>query len=255
MPASNVVEVGGDVFCATGTDVNWVLIRDGADVTMIDSGYPRDTAAVEASLRAIGSRPEDVRAILLTHAHIDHMGGVHHFHAEYGTPVFASGTEVVHARREYLEQADPATVTKNSWRPGVLAWSLRIVRAGALSKRPFEHATALPGAGGLDLPGKPEPIPTKGHTSGHTAYYLPSIGAITTGDGLVTGHPTSRMPGPQVLATMFNHCSPADSLDGLAALADIDAGIVIPGHGAPLHAPIKDVVDTAKASVSDRRYW
>ena len=52
------------------------------------------------------------------------------------------------------------------------------------------------------------PVPTRGHTSGHTAYLLPSTGAILTGDELVTGHAVLRGTGPQVLPAFFNHGDP-----------------------------------------------
>lgn len=55
-------------------------------------------------------------------------------------------------------------------------------------------------------------------------------GLVLTGDALVTGHPLSRVPGPQVLRDFFHHHVAAmlSSLDILGALA---AGVVVPGHG------------------------
>jgi glyoxylase-like metal-dependent hydrolase (beta-lactamase superfamily II) len=67
-------EVAENVFCVEGTAVNWVLLRDGAALTLIDAGWSGDTPRVEASIRALGCHPSDVQAILLTHAHLDHMG-------------------------------------------------------------------------------------------------------------------------------------------------------------------------------------
>jgi glyoxylase-like metal-dependent hydrolase (beta-lactamase superfamily II) len=255
MSTGDIVEVAAQVFCVTGTEVNWVLVREGADITLIDAGYPGDIAKVETSLRSIGSRPEDVRAILLTHAHIDHIGAVNHFHTRYGTPVYTSATETAHARREYLEQAAPLDVIKNSWRPGMLRWSLRILRAGALSHESIPHAEAFPNSGALDLPGHPQPIATSGHTSGHVAYYMPSVGAVAIGDGLATGHPTSRLVGAQILPSMFNHCTSGEAVAALEVLTGLDAGVVIPGHGAPLHASVEDAVAAAKDSIANPSYW
>jgi glyoxylase-like metal-dependent hydrolase (beta-lactamase superfamily II) len=243
--ADDIDEVADNVFLAAGTDVNWIVLRDGADLTLIDSGWPGDTAAVEASIRAIGNRPEDVRAILLTHAHIDHMGALNHFAERYGTPVYMDAVEVAHAKREYLEQAGPLAVVKNIWRPGVLPWSVRVARVGALQKITTPHARPFPSAGALDLPGRPTPIATHGHTSGHSAYYLTDVGAVVTGDGLVTGHPTSRTVGPQVLPPMFNH-SAADALRALDPLETLSGDLILPGHGRSHRGAIGPAVTRAR---------
>jgi glyoxylase-like metal-dependent hydrolase (beta-lactamase superfamily II) len=223
-----MIEAADGVYLCNGSDVNWVILRDGDDLTLIDSGYPGDVRAVEASIRAIGREPSDVRAILLTHAHIDHIGAANHFHESYGTPTYTDGVEVAHAHRDYLEQAGPKDVVKNVWRPGVLPWALRVARNGATTKVTIAHAEPFPTSGPLDLPGGPVPVATHGHPSGHTAYYLPAVGAVATGDGLVTGHAISLYRGPQVLGSMFNH---GDAVAALAPLEALDGELVLPGHG------------------------
>jgi glyoxylase-like metal-dependent hydrolase (beta-lactamase superfamily II) len=242
----SVTEVAADVFFARGTDVNWVILRDGSDVTLIDTGYPGDLMRVEASLRAIGGQPADVRAVLITHAHVDHIGAVNHFHDRYGAAVYTDPVEVAHARRDYLEQAGPLDVAANLWRPGVLPWLLRVGRVGATKHVVVPGAQAFPRKGALDLPGAPVPVPTHGHTSGHTAYHLPGVGAVVTGDGLVTAHAVSRTRGAQVLPAFFNH---GDPVPALAALEGLDADLVLPGHGEPLRRPIAEAVAEARARI------
>ena len=247
MSYGSTVRVSENVFLAAGTTVNWVLLRDGADLTLIDGGYPGDLAAVEESIRVAGGRPQDVRAILITHAHVDHLGAVNPFHARYGTPVYLDPVEVAHARREYLEQLTPARLTRILWRPGVLPWALRVLRAGATRDVAAPHAQPFPAAGPLDLPGAPVPVPTHGHTSGHTAYHLPSAGVVITGDGLITGHPLSRRDGPQVTSGFFNH-DQAQTVAALDALEPLDADIVLPGHGPLYRGPVREAVAAARAS-------
>jgi len=86
--ATGVDEVADGVFLARGADVNWVLLRDGRDVTLIDTGYPGYLDEVLRSLTRIGSEPEDVAAVLITHAHVDHITGVATAKSALDVPVY-----------------------------------------------------------------------------------------------------------------------------------------------------------------------
>jgi glyoxylase-like metal-dependent hydrolase (beta-lactamase superfamily II) len=182
--------------------------------------------------------------MLVTHAHVDHLGPANHLHERYGVPVYLDPVEVSHAHRERLEQARPADVAKAAWRPGVLAWSMRVMRVGALTKSGVAHARPFPSPGPLDLPGRPIPVATPGHTSGHSAYLFPDAGVIATGDALVTGHACTGIDGPHVLPDYFNHTDPLPALDALAA---VDADQVAPGHGPARRLPVADAVAQARA--------
>ncbi|KIQ08121.1 MBL fold metallo-hydrolase [Rhodococcus sp. MEB064] len=252
MSSLEVTTVADGVHVAYGPDVNWTLLVDGEDVTLVDSGYPRYVGAVLESLARVGRRPEDVRAILLTHAHIDHIGGAAHFATTYGTPVLTSDTEARHARREYLEQATPLDVARNVWRRGALPWTFRILRAGGTESGAVPDADGfgsvvgpVPG-GPLDLPGGPVPVDTAGHTSGHTAYSVPSAGAVLSGDAVITGHALSAHEGPQMLPPLFEHDRPRE-LAALDAFAALDADVLIPGHGPVHRGSVADAVRRVRA--------
>lgn len=233
------------MFCVEGTAVNWVLLRDGAELTLIDAGWSGDTGQVEDSIRALGRHPMDVQAILLTHAHLDHMGAINHFHRRYDTPVFMSSAEVSHARDGDLEQAQPGDIVKRCYRPSALRWTARIIAAGALKPVKLAHAQPYPRVGVLDLPGAPVPVACAGHTSGHSAFHLPDKGVLITGDALVTGHPLSPISGPQLLPPFFAH-APADAEAALHTLASIDAEVLLPGHGAPWRGTPADAAEQAR---------
>ena len=224
--------------------VNWTIVTDDSGVLLIDAGFPGSRDDVLTSLRDLGLAPGDLRAILLTHAHIDHLGTAIWFAKTHGTPVYCHAGEVGHAKREYLQQVSPAALLTQAWRPHWLAWSLEVARRGGLVREGIPSTRALTADIAAGLPGRPEPIPTPGHTSGHCSYRVD--GALVTGDALITGHPLSRRRGPQLLPSMFNH-SDADCRRSLSALSATGAGTLIPGHGDLWVGPIAEAIRQATA--------
>lgn len=249
-PGQDISEVADGVFLVRGSQVNWYLLREGRAVTLVDSGYPADAERVEASVRYVGARPEDLAALLVTHAHTDHIGAANHLHERYGTPMYLHPAEVPHAQRQYLEQISLRTVVVRCWRPRMLRWARHAIAAGGTADVAAAHAQPLPAAtsdGALDLPGRPVPVFTPGHTSGHTAYLLPHAGAVITGDALVTSHPTTATPhGPQLIASYFQHdeSRARASLDAISALP---ARLVLPGHGEPWEGDLAAAIAAARS--------
>ena len=229
----DVVRVDDDVHAVLGSDVTWVVVKDGDTATLIDTGYPGDYANLLASLEMLKVAPEALSAILITHAHNDHIGGAERLRAAYGVPVLMHAAEVPHARRDFLDQVSVGKVAANAWRPGVVPWAVRALRNGGTAHVPVTEPQAFPADGPLDLPGAPVPLHTAGHTAGHCAYLLPARGIVVAGDVLGTGHPTSRISGPQLLPAMFQK-DRAGTLASLSVLAETDADVLIPGHG-PVH--------------------
>jgi glyoxylase-like metal-dependent hydrolase (beta-lactamase superfamily II) len=230
------------VHLARGHAVNWLLVTDDSGVTLIDAGYPGDRDDVLASLSQLGFGVEDVRAIVLTHAHIDHLGSAIWFAKTHGTPVYCHADEVGHAKREYLQQASPLAVTANIWRPGWAAWAMHVVRNGGLTREGIPTAQALTTDIAATLPGQPMCIPTPGHTSGHCSYVVD--GVLASGDALITGHAVCRRQGPQLLPALFSH-NQADCERSLAALALLETEVLLPGHGPVWRGPIRDAVEQA----------
>ncbi|MEV5955709.1 MBL fold metallo-hydrolase [Streptomyces sp. NPDC051987] len=231
---AEVHEVGKGAYLVHGRHTNWVILKDGDAVTLVDTGYPGDRPGLLGSLVEVGSSPEAVAAVLITHAHNDHLGSAEYLRAAHGTPVYLHEAEVPHARREYLQQVSVGEVVKNAWRPGVVPWLVHVLRVGGTEQHPVTAPAAFPVADGpLDLPGRPVPVHTPGHTDGHTVYHLPDAGIVISGDALVSGHRTSRIQGPQLLPDMFHHerTRAVASLDLIGAL---DGDALLPGHG-PLH--------------------
>lgn len=240
---NDLVQVTDSVYLAQTRLVNWTLVTGADGLILIDAGYPGQRAEVLASVRQLGFDIDDIRAILLTHAHIDHFGSAIWLAGEHGTPVYCHADEVGHAKREYLEQASPIDVVLHAWQPRWLAWSLEIVRQGAFVHDGIPTAQVLTEADAATLPGHPIPIPTPGHTGGHCSYLVD--GVLVSGDALVTGHPTSTRHGPQLLHRVFNH-DEGECVRSLDAIAMLETDVLVPGHSDVWRGPIRDMVDAAK---------
>jgi glyoxylase-like metal-dependent hydrolase (beta-lactamase superfamily II) len=241
-PALTLFQVTDIVHFARGQAVNWVLVTDDTGVMLIDAGYPGDREDVLASLRQLGYDAGDVRAILLTHAHIDHLGSAIWFAGEYDTPVYCHADEVGHAKREYLEQVSVFDVALRIWRPRWAVWGVHVVRSGGLIRDGIPTAQPLTAETAARLPGHPMAIFTPGHTSGHCSYLVD--GVLASGDALITGHPLLRHRGPQLLPAVFSR-SQQDCIRSLAALALLETQILAPGHGDLWRGPIREATEAA----------
>ncbi|MFE3229795.1 MBL fold metallo-hydrolase [Nocardia sp. NPDC059228] len=237
-----IEQVSDSAYAVSGTNVNWALVSDGSGVTIIDAGYPSDASAVLDSVRQIGHALGDVAAILLTHAHLDHIGAIPTLVEQVGMAVYTGELEVPHAKREYLQQITASQMLRQLTTPRGARWVVQTARAvaGHLEMR-------VPTARAVDptvleaLPGGFVAIPTPGHTDGHTAYLMPSEGVLFSGDALVTGHPLLPGSGPQLLPKVFNH-NEIRTQSSVHALAIEQAHVLVPGHGRAVHGHLPTLI-------------
>jgi glyoxylase-like metal-dependent hydrolase (beta-lactamase superfamily II) len=67
--------------------INSYLIDDGGAVTIVDAGAPSYFGELPAELAAMGRSLSDVRSVVLTHGHSDHIGFAERIRRERGTPI------------------------------------------------------------------------------------------------------------------------------------------------------------------------
>lgn len=242
-----LTEVGDGVLAVSGRDVNWTLLRDGASFTLVDAGYPGYGEAVRASIRQAGLDLAGLEAIVVTHAHIDHIGGVPALAADAGVPVYVGAPELPMAVGDRTESAGPLDVAKRLWKPRVVPWSLRITAAGGAGHVTVSDAVGVPDGTVMDIPGHPTVVLTPGHTSGHIC--LSVGGVLLTGDALITGHAITGRKGPQLAAGFF-HTDPEQATDALDRIADVDASAIVPGHGPVWHGSARDAVALARRTAA-----
>jgi len=222
--------------------VNWALVTGDDGVILIDAGFPGQRSEVLGSLRTLGYEAGDVQAILLTHAHVDHFGTAIWFAKSLGTPVYCHGSEVGHAKREYLEQVSPLDLLSHAWNPRYLTWSTTILTKGALVREGIPTTRAFTEDIAVTLPGNPQLIPSPGHTGGHCSYVIGDV--LVAGDAVATAHPVSTRRGPQLLPRIFNHDQ--DNCErSVAALGLLDTQVLLPGHGPAWLGPIREAAEQA----------
>ncbi|MCX2754246.1 MULTISPECIES: MBL fold metallo-hydrolase [unclassified Gordonia (in: high G+C Gram-positive bacteria)] len=228
--------------------VNWVLLEQDGELTLIDGGYPGQAAQVVESIERIGRKPEDVRGALLTHAHVDHLGGLVKLQAQYGFDVYMDPVEVDHALRHHLQQANALDLAPQVANPRLWTWLAKAIPLGVLSRAGLAHASGFSTGGHqpLDLPGAPVPVASPGHTDGHSAYLVADGRALVSGDALVSGHEISSIVGPQCIPSLFQHDEPTARCS-VERFTELDADVLLPGHG-PVHRG--DVAAMARDALS-----
>jgi len=80
-----------------------VLITSADGHVLLDGGLPQSAPRIDASIRALGFRTEDVKLIVNSHAHYDHAGGIAALQRRSGARVAAS-----EAGARALEAGGPA---------------------------------------------------------------------------------------------------------------------------------------------------
>jgi glyoxylase-like metal-dependent hydrolase (beta-lactamase superfamily II) len=150
------------------------LVDDGERLVLIDSGNPGTptTGRLPAALAAIGVSPNDIDAVLITHMHIDHIGGL----VVDGRPAFPKAEVFIH-RDDVAYFTDPARAAAA---PALLktsfAGAAQVARLARLQR--FDGERALTRAiSTVDL---------RGHTAGHTGYRIADSGEslLIVGDAL-----------------------------------------------------------------------
>ncbi len=174
--------------------VNMVLIEDPDGLTLIDTSLKLGARQVLAVLKRLGRQPADLRRILITHAHLDHIGGLPLLKAATGAVVIASAPERADIEQRQRVPVD-RTLTDDETLPEVL--------------------------GGLQA------VLAPGHTRGHLAFWQPERRLLVCGDVIM------NLAG-LTLPFAFVTVDMAENRRSAARLAALEPAIVLFGHGPAL---------------------
>lgn len=230
----------------TDAYTNWFLVEDGARVTVVDAGVPASWRSLHAAAPELGLDVSDVEAIVLTHAHFDHLGFAERARRELGVDVWVHANDAPLTRHPLQYTHERARSYYFVTKPRALPIVAALTARRAWWPRAVQEVRRYEG-GTLDVPGKPSVVPTPGHTVGHCALYFPERDCVIAGDAVVTLDPYTGSTGPRLVA----RGATADStraLQSLDRLAETGAGTVLVGHGPAWTAGAADAVERARAA-------
>jgi glyoxylase-like metal-dependent hydrolase (beta-lactamase superfamily II) len=224
--------------------VNSYLVEEFGEVTIVDAGLAGLYRELPKELASMGRTLDDVRALVLTHGHGDHIGYAEHLRTQRHVPVSVHEDDAALARGEVPNPAKGTGKTKLGPFGGFLWYSL--LRGGLRTKHLGTVSTFGDGTT-LDVPGSPRVILTPGHTPGSAVLHLASKDALLVGDAFATYAVTTGERGPRVAPFTANA---SQAVESLARIEDIDASILLPGHGDPFTGSPAEAAKLVRESVA-----
>jgi glyoxylase-like metal-dependent hydrolase (beta-lactamase superfamily II) len=148
------------------------LLVDADGAVLLDTGLAGEPWLIRRRVARLGLTPGSIKAILLTHGHLDHAGNLAWAKHWCGAPIHAHPREQAHIDGTYPYA-------------GVNAWCGRLERAGRALFRngrparidvPIHDGDELPFWGGLRV------VHLPGHTRGHCGFYSARHDLLFSGD-------------------------------------------------------------------------
>lgn len=229
-----------------GTSVhNFYVVTEGGRATVVDAGCSKEWSKLVKGLASIGLRPADVEAVIVTHAHSDHLGFGKEA-SDHGLSIKVHEDEETRALGQYQGKQAAGATELPFWRPVVWSFIFALFKAGIMKRASLGRVETIRDGEQLGLPGAPRVIHTPGHTEGHASFLFPGKRLLFTGDALVTMDLIGDGigPGPQLMNDKF-HNDAALARDTLDRLICLEADLVLPGHGEPWHGTPAEAVVAA----------
>ena len=198
---------------------NAYLIDDADGLTIIDTSIAPSGAKILKQITALGRQLSEVKRILITHAHPDHIGGLPEVQQATGAQVIASALE-----KPVIQGEMPIPRGPDDKKTGLARFISmpETTMPGTPVHRVVEDGEILPEVlGGLQV------VATPGHAPGHLAWWQPAQRILFCGDTIF------RLPNLRLPFSFFT-VDMAENKRSIARLAALDADIVCFGHGKPL---------------------
>jgi glyoxylase-like metal-dependent hydrolase (beta-lactamase superfamily II) len=214
--------------------VNAYIIRTADGLVLVDTGYTDSGRRMLAAIQELGHQPADVRHILVTHAHSDHVGSLAALKRATGAPAS------IHPLDVNMAQTGNALRDHTHGTPGwpnKLAFEMG-VRMLARTVEPADVEYMVQDGDLLELAGGIRVIHIPGHSAGQVAFLWQAQGVLFAADAVANLFGRLRY-GPVVEDFPSHQAS-------IKRLCDFDFDVACFGHGKPL---------TEHASATFRQTW
>ena len=222
---------------------NWYLIEEDGRLTLVDAGFPGHYRTFLKGLASLGRSIKDIEAVLITHAHADHMGFAARVGHEAKAPIFVHQDDLAKAGRTL--QLPWYGLLSNAWRPYTASMLAQATINGVFTLPSIKEAIGFKDGDVLDVPGRPRVIHIPGHTAGEVAFHLSDRNVLLSGDALVTRDLfTGRGDNPQLPHHLLNDDTQR-AHSSLSRLREVGQVTLLPGHGKPWVGEISEAIEIA----------
>jgi len=216
-----MLKISDNLYTLYGMIVGRVyLIQDPDGLTLIDTSIPPRANAILKQIESAGFKPTDVKRILITHAHPDHIGSLHKVQAATGAEVWAGQAEA-----DVIESKSPIATPPREKVGGILKF---LIPTGTMSKPSTPVGRILKEGDVLtEVLGGLVALHTPGHAIDHFSFWHPERRILIVGD-VIFNMIGLTLPLPFVTVDMEQDKRSA------ARLIALNPDLVCFGHGAPL---------------------
>ena len=226
---------------------NWYIIEEEGRLTLVDAGFPGNFSVFIKGIKSLGFDLKDLEAIILTHAHADHIGFAEKLRKQTNVPVYIHKEDVGMASTSL--QLPWYGLLSNAWRPYIANMLGTAIVNGVFTLPKLTKLSTFKDGDILDVPGTPQVIHTPGHTKGEVIFYLPKRDIVFSGDTMVTRNlMTGKHGGPQITHPLLNNDF-EEAHRSLGLLNEIGKVTMLPGHGKPWIGEMKEAIELAADDV------